>query len=412
MTPNEAATRAISRCLELAHITDEPGRTTRLFLSPAAREVQGVVRGWMEDAGLTVTQDAAGNLRGLREIPGAPTLVIGSHLDTVPDAGAYDGILGVTLALELAEALRGEALPFSLMVAAFSEEEGVRFGRPFIGSRAFTGTLEAGTLDGLHDANGVTPRQAMRDFGLKPDHLSQAALDPVQTLGYLEIHIEQGPVLEAADAPVGVVTTVSGQSRLDLRFVGQAAHAGTTPMNARKDALAAAAEFILEVEKFAVKRRPLVATVGQIAALPGAGNVIPGAVTLSLDVRHPADAERESAVAALLERAGEIARRRNIVFTSSTTLDQPSVPMHPDWRAGLHAAADALNIPAPDLPSGAGHDAMVLAPLMPGAMLFVRSPGGLSHHPDEAVRPEDVQAAFRVALTFIRTLVHLPTQEP
>ncbi len=411
MTPSEAATRAIARCLDLARLTDEPGRITRLFLSPAAREVQGIVQGWMQEAGLTVTQDAAGNLRGLREVPGTPTLVIGSHVDTVPDAGAYDGILGVTLALELAEALRGEVLPFSLMVAAFSEEEGVRFGRPFIGSRALAGTLDAGTLDGLHDANGITPRQAMRDFGLNPDELPQAALDPAQVVGYLEIHIEQGPVLEAADAPVGVVTTVSGQNRLELRFAGQAAHAGTTPMNARRDALAAAAEFILEAERFALARPPLVATVGQIAALPGAGNVIPGAVTLSLDVRHPEDAERKSALAALLEGANAIAARRNVTFTSTTALDQPSVPMHPDWRAGLHAGADALGISAPDLPSGAGHDAMVLAPLMPGAMLFVRSPGGLSHHPDEAVRPEDVEVAFRVALAFLRSLAHVSPLE-
>jgi allantoate deiminase len=321
--------------------------------------------------------------------PDAPRLYLGSHLDTVPHAGAFDGILGVVMGVALVEQLR-RRLSFHIEVIGFSEEEGVRFGIPFIGSRAFTG-------DAVRDAR---VEDAIRAFGLDPSTINEAQAD-AGALGYLEIHIEQGPVLESLGLPLGIVDAIVGQSRVEVRFEGEANHAGTTPMLLRRDALAAAAEWITGVEREARATGDLVATVGRVEARPGAGNVIAGSVGASLDVRHPEDAQRLSAVARLLRCAEQIGTRRNIAVSWEQRLDQPAVGMDPVLSEILERAVAESGHAVHRMPSGAGHDAMIAARRMPAAMLFLRSPGGISHHPDETVREEDVAAALAVGLNIL-----------
>ncbi len=331
---------------------------------------------WMRSAGMSVKTDAAGNLRGSYPAagPGARVLFVGSHLDTVPHAGAFDGILGVIIAVKLVELLRGRRLGFGIEVVGFSDEEGVRFGFPFIGSLALIGELKEA------DA---------RAFGLDPAELpSVVAREP--SVGYLEFHIEQGPVLESMGLSLGVVEAIVGQSRLELTFEGKAGHAGTTPMNLRRDALVAASEWICAVEREALATPGLVATVGRIEVHPNASNVIPEAVKATLDVRHSDDAVRHAAV----ERLVRIAKRA----AAEVRVDQRAVAMDPRLTDLL-----ARNAPHRML-SGAGHDAMILARRMPAAMLFLRSPGGLSHHPDESVLPEDVAAALAAGMRFLEDL--------
>ena len=372
----------IRRCRLLAQQTEEPGHITRTYLSPPMHEVHKIVRCWMEEAGLTARVDAVGNLRGV--YGDGPRLMIASHLDTVPHAGAFDGILGVTIAIALVE----QRPPCSIEVAAFSEEEGVRFGVPFIGSRALVGdpVMDAGVL------------AAISHFGLDPARIPEAVLDP-EVKGYLEFHIEQGPVLENLGAPVGVVEAIAGMSRWELRFDGKANHAGTTPMNLRRDALACAAEWIGLVEHVAQTTEGLVATVGKIDVLPGAGNVIPGLVTASLDVRHALDEVRERALNVMLDGAEHIARRRELSVTGESRLEQAAVAL--DFET-VEEAVRCCGLPVHRMVSGAGHDAMILAQKVPAAMLFLRSPGGISHHPDESVLAEDVDAALAVGARAIR----------
>src|SRR5579871_6232740 len=283
------ADRIIARCREIASFTEVPGETTRTFLSPPMHEVHALLRQWMEAAGMAVNIDAIGNLRGLYHglTPNAPRLLIASHLDTVPNAGAFDGILGVILGLAVVEELRGQRLPFAIEVIGFSEEEGVRFHKPFLGSLALIGKLDAETL-ARTDGNGTSLTQAIRNFGLNPDELSSTVITN-DAFAYIEFHIEQGPILESESSPLGIVNTIVGQTRLQLTFTGQSNHAGTTPMHLRHDALAAAAEWILATETYAKNHGNLVATVGKINAAPGAINIIPGEVTTSLDLRHHND---------------------------------------------------------------------------------------------------------------------------
>lgn len=391
-------------CRRLAKYTEEPGYTTRTFLSPPMRQVHHDLCGWLRSLGLEPWLDAAGNLRceypGAS--PGARSLLIGSHLDTVPRAGAFDGILGVVLAIALVENLQGRPLSYAIEILGFSEEEGVRFGVPFIGSRAYLGTLGTALLERA-DSTGVTVSQCIANFGLLPTTAPQLVGEPA---GYLEFHIEQGPVLESIAAPLGIVTAIAGQSRYTLCFEGHANHAGTTPMALRQDALVGAAEFIVAVERHACGTDGLVATVGQIQAEPGAGNIIPGRVTLSLDVRHASDAIREAAVQALLENAESIAHARGLQVTSTLRTNQTAAPMDARLTAMLSEAVGATGHSQPHLVSGAGHDAMILAPHIPSAMLFLRSPGGLSHHPDEAVLEEDVQAALDAGAHFLELYTH------
>jgi allantoate deiminase len=400
----DRAARAIAECFRIAQISEEPGRTTRRFLTPPAHAVHKILSERMQALGMSVHIDAAGNLRGLwqpRNAPG-PRLVVGSHVDTVPDAGAFDGVLGVALAIELVEIAQGLGLHLPIEVIAFSEEEGVRFGVPFLGSRAVAGRFDPSLLL-LKDSHDITVEQSIRDFGLDPSALKRAAISH-DAAAFLEIHIEQGPVLESEDLSLAAVTAIAGQTRMSLEFRGQANHSGTTPMHLRRDALAAAAEFTSAVESLARQTEGLVATVGKIEVEPNAGNVIAGMARISLDVRHAHDPTRLSAVESLLEKADDIASRRGIILVTKRQMDQPAVPMDERLTAFLAAAIESAGLPPRRMPSGAGHDAMVMAARLPVAMLFLRSPGGISHHPAESVREQDVEAALRVGRNFIERL--------
>jgi allantoate deiminase len=409
----DRADRIIARCLELARCTEVPGETTRTFLAPSMHRVHALIGGWMRAAGMSSYIDAAGNLRGTlaASTPNAPRLLIGSHLDTVANAGPFDGILGVVLGVALIEQIAEEAraassppLPFTIEVIGFSEEEGVRFSKPFLGSLAVIGQLDATTL-ALTDGSGLTVADAIRAFGLEPDELPSAIVDP-SAFGYLEFHIEQGPVLESEDTALAVVEAISGQTRMTLIFTGQANHAGTTPMGAlRRDALAAAAEWIVEVERYANTTHGLVATVGKVESSSGAGNVIAGRFTATLDVRHPHDPFRHAAVEHFLEVAHASAKTRGCTVAHTTSIDQPAVPMGSQLSALLAAAVARTTGCQPRfMTSGAGHDAMIVARRIPAAILFLRSPGGLSHHPEESAEPADIAAALAAGMEFLRTL--------
>jgi allantoate deiminase len=359
---------------------------------------------WMNDIGMRVHLDPAGNLRGVYRGASdeARRLFIGSHLDTVPNAGAFDGVLGVVLAIAIVARLDGHRLPFGIEVIGFSEEEGGRFGVPFIGSRAFAGTFESGLLAAT-DASGATVADAIAAYGLQPGSIDAAAVNG-HAVGYLEFHIEQGPVLDTLNLPLGIVDSIVGQTRVDVTFSGSAGHAGTTPMQARRDALAGAAEWIGAVEREARGTPGLVATVGRIEAMPGATNVIAGACTATLDARHADDGVRAGAVARLAECAKKAAARRGLDVIWTPRLNQPAVSMDPSLVAALERAVKGAAAPVHHLSSGAGHDAMIVASRMPAAMLFVRSPGGISHHPDEAVLEEDVAAALETGRWFLHEM--------
>jgi len=400
------ARRAIERCERLARYSEDPPRVRRTFLSPPTRAVHHTVGQWMAEAGMTVRVDGMGNLIGAFE--GAPTagkpeslpvpfrVLIGSHLDSVPNAGKFDGILGVMLGLAVVEAVRERRLAIGIDVAGFSEEEGVRFATPYLGSKAFVGQVDEAML-GLRDADGVSVAEAVRAFGLDPTLRSA----PPEYVAYLEAHIEQGPVLESLDRPIGIVTGISGQSRRRVRFVGRAAHAGTTPMNLRRDALAAAAEWVGRVESSAIGVSGAVATVGSLQVSPGASNVVAGDVTASLDVRHVEDATRVRLCEEILGSGASIARARGLVLEVVGGSEHATVPMDSRLQQTLMRAAGA---DVPTLASGGGHDAAILAPVIPSCMLFVRSPGGVSHHPDEAVLPGDVERALEVMVRFVERL--------
>lgn len=392
----DRAQRAIATCRHIAQMSEEPGRTTRRFLTSPVRDVHALLRSRMESLGMTVEIDAAGNLRGLWTPPGAQgrRLILGSHIDSVPNAGAFDGVLGVALAIELVDLARELKLTLPIEVIAFSEEEGVRFGVPFIGSRAVAGRFDPALL-ALKDANGVTLADAIHDFGLDPRRIDDAAIDDDER-GFIEIHIEQGPVLESEGLAVAAVTAIVGQTRLSLDFAGHANHAGTTPMHLRRDALAGAAEWIAAVESAAKNTDGLSATVGRIDVEPNAANVIAGAARLSLDVRHADDRTRKAAAESLVAKAQAIVEKRGLTVEWTQQMDQPAVPMDERLTAYLADAIQAAGLPEKRMTSGAGHDAMVMAARVPAAMLFLRSPGGVSHHPDESVREEDLEAALQV----------------
>jgi allantoate deiminase len=396
----DRALRAIAACREIAAMSEEPGRITRRFLTPPTHDVHAYLRARMEALGMTTHIDAAGNLRGEYRPSGSKgkPLLLGSHIDTVPDAGAFDGVLGVTLALECVDLARERSLPLALDIIAFSEEEGVRFGAPCLGSRAIAGRFDP-TLLALKDPAGVTLEAAIRAYGLDPAQISAAEND--DALGFVEIHIEQGPVLEAENLSVAAVVSIVGQSRLTVEFAGQANHAGTTPMHLRRDALAGAAEWIAAVENLAKRSDDLIATVGKLEASPNAGNVIAGTVLTSLDVRHPRDAARIAAVDELIAAATAIAERRGLSTQCTRQMDQPAVSMNERLTGLLADAMEAAGLPQKRMHSGAGHDAMVMAARMPTAMLFLRSPGGVSHNPAEAVREQDVESALRVMRAFL-----------
>jgi allantoate deiminase len=395
----------VARCRELAAVSEEDGRLTRRCATPAMARANALVGAWMREAGMTARLDAAGNLVGRR--PGTSvltgTLLMGSHLDTVRDAGAFDGPLGVVTAIALVQRLReeGVALPFALDVLGFADEEGLRFGTAYLGSRAVAGTFDAALLE-IADEDGVTVGEALRAFGGDPAGAvaGSASRRGERVLGYVEVHMEQGPVLERLDAPVGVVSGIAGATRAEVRFTGLAGHAGTVPMALRRDCAPAVAELVLAAEALARDTDGLLATVGRLSVAPGAPNVVPGAATAFLDVRHADDAVRAEAVAALRDRALAIAAARSLAVEWDVRLDNPAVAMDAALTERLARAAPG----APSLASGAGHDGVAIAALCPIAMLFVRCEGGLSHHPDESVTADDAQAALDVLHAFVTDL--------
>ncbi|XWX03943.1 allantoate amidohydrolase [Aggregatilineales bacterium SYSU G02658] len=395
-----------ARIAALAALSESSEHLVRPSFTPSMRRVNALVSEWMAAAGLTPREDALGNLIGRYEgaTPDAPALMIGSHLDTVADAGRYDGTLGVLLGLAVVEHLNaaGLRLPFAVEVIAFCDEEGLRFHLPYLGSRAVNGTLTAAHLD-LTDDTGVSVAEALRLFGGSPEAAATAARRPDELIAYLEAHIEQGPALEAADEPLGVVTAIAGQHRAQLTFVGEAGHAGTVPMRLRRDALVTAARFVAQAYDYAAAVDGLVATVGQLSVQPGASNAIPGRVTLSLDVRHAEDAQREQATAALRRAAEEGAAAGGCQLEWLDISITPAVTCSPRLVDVL-CAAIASERPPLRMVSGAGHDAAQMARLAPMAMLFVRCKGGLSHHPNEFCAAVDAEAALRALLGAVLAL--------
>jgi allantoate deiminase len=388
----------------LARCSDEPGRLTRLYGTPAHASATGTVSGWMRAAGMTVHRDAIGNLIGRLEgeRPDAPELMLGSHLDTVRDAGRWDGTLGVLVAIAVVERLHaaGRRPRVPVEVVSFVDEEGTRFGTAFLGSSVLAGGFEVADLKRV-DSAGVSLEDAIREFGGDPSALGGAARPAGSLAAYAEVHIEQGPLLDERDVPFGVVSAISGQTRAALRFAGVAGHAGTVPMELRHDALCAAAEVVLEAEALARATRGLVATAGRLAALPGTPNVIPGAAELTLDVRHPEDAERASAVARVHERAAEAAARRDVGLEWEELLDRAAVQCDPALSERMTRAAVAAGTQPLTLPSGAGHDAAIMASIAPVTMLFVRCAGGVSHNPAESVAEPDVALAVDALAAFV-----------
>jgi allantoate deiminase len=410
---DQAARRILERCERLAGCSDKPGKITRLFCSPAMQAAHEKLRDWIESAGLEVRIDSAANLiarlaghRDGSSPESAPlSLIIGSHLDTVVDAGKYDGALGVLMGLAIAELITQteSALPFSLDIIAFSEEEGVRYQTPYIGSRALVADLPAELLRKT-DADGIPMADALRSFGCDPGCLSEATYSGDQAIAYVEPHIEQGPVLELEGLPVGVVTGIAGQMRANFQFLGRAGHAGTVPMAARHDALAAAAQFICEIEEFALTRPGLTATVGQITVAPNVSNVIPGEVNLRLDLRHIDDESREAAFRQITHQAAVIAEDRELEFDLTSVEHHCAVRCDAGLTDLLEQAVEQCGIRPLRLPSGAGHDAVIMSRRFPVAMLFVRCTGGISHHPDESVTEPDVASALRVLWQFVMKL--------
>ena len=392
------------RCRTLASFSEDVVGTRRTFLSAPMRECHLEISRWLGELGLSARVDAAGNMRTIYPAidPAAPRLLLGSHLDTVPNAGAYDGVLGVVLAVALLQALRERRLPFGIEVVGFSDEEGVRFGIPFIGSRALTGRIDDELL-ARTDATGVSVRKAIQNFGLNPNELEQATLKD-GVLGYLEFHIEQGPLLERLNKPLGVVDAIVGQSRVQLTFTGRANHAGTTPMDMRQDAVAGAAEWITDVERLARNVPGLVATVGSMEVKPGATNVIAGEVRLSLDVRHRVDDIRTRTVNDLVRRAGEVAEARGLSAGRNILLNQSAVPMDSFLTGQIEEAIRKAGCEPHHMVSGAGHDAMILAERVPAAMIFLRCPGGISHEPMESVAVADVAKAIQCGIHLLDQL--------
>ena len=384
----------LERCDELATLSSEPDRMIRVHLSMQHKAANELVAGWMSEAGLTTWQDAAGNQCGRVEgrEPGLPALLLGSHIDTVPDAGRYDGMLGVLLAIAVAGRLDAGTLPFAIEVVAFSDEEGTRFGTALLGSRALSGTWNDDWWN-FTDTDGISLFEAFHDFGLDPARLPGAFRRPEEFVGYLEAHIEQGPFLEDADRALGVVTSIAGARRLEFTMIGKAGHAGGSPYDRRKDALVGASELVVEIERIS-KLRGVIGTVGKLEVFPGGVNVIPGRVEFTIDLRAEFDDERDAALELFMSAAEVIAGRRGLQFHSRELYRADAVVCDLDLRAGIEAGIRAAGDADPmAIWSRAGHDGMAVCAITPIAMLFVRCKGGISHHPDEHVRVADVAAA-------------------
>ncbi|WP_168394896.1 allantoate amidohydrolase [Erwinia amylovora] len=394
-----AAGRVMARCDALAEISESPHDLTRVYLSPEHLRANALVAKWMQAAGMQVWQDGVGNICGRYEgqRPEAKALLLGSHLDTVRNAGRYDGMLGVLAAIEAVQFLhdRGERLPLAIEVIGFADEEGTRFGITLLGSRGLTGTWPESWV--THpDGNGITVAQAMKNCGLNAGRIWQAARDVEDFVAYLELHIEQGPVLEQEQLALGVVTAINGARRLSCRFVGEAGHAGTVPMSHRKDALAAAAEWMVFIEQRTAQHGPqLVATVGTLQCQPGAVNVIPAEVALTLDVRGPQDRALAELLSDLLRQGEAIARRRGLSFSAQEYYQIAATRCDEALQNALTRAVTTVQGRSLSLPSGAGHDAIAIAERWPVGMLFVRCDRGISHHPAESVAVADVAKALQ-----------------
>lgn len=407
------AQRIWEHCAALGRLSELEGGLTRVFLSREQQAANDLVLGWMRAAGMSARLDAIGNVVGRYEgeRPGLPCLMMGSHLDTVRDAGKYDGMLGVVAAIECVRALhaRGRRLPFALEVVGFADEEGTRFNATLLGSRAVAGTFKAEVLDNV-DQDGVSMRAALRAFGLDPEKIGAAARRREDVLAYAELHIEQGPVLEAEGLAVGVVTAINGATRCAVEIDGIAGHAGTVPMSLRQDALAAAAECVLAIERRCGAEPELVGTVGKLECLPGAVNVVPGKVRFTIDIRAPRDPLRLAAVDDVLAAMKAIAARRNVRLGVTKTHEGGVAACAPWLMDQIGAAIAAEGVPVRRLPSGAGHDGMAIIDLTDIGMLFVRCEKGISHNPAEAITLADVATAARVWLRFIENFD--PSRKP
>jgi allantoate deiminase len=397
--------RVMEHIHALDAFTDEPGRLTRLYLSPAHKAAAEHVRGLMLAAGLDAHIDAVGNVVGRHGGADLPTLYLGSHIDSVVDAGRYDGPLGVICALVAAEEFVREAarLPFALEVLAFGDEENVRFPTSLSTSYAVAGRYDPRWLDG-RDAEGTSLREALVAFGCDPAGIAALGRDPQKCVGYLEIHIEQGPVLEARDLPIGVVTAINAAIRARCSVTGEAGHAGTVPMTMRRDALAASAQMIAAIERIGAEYPDAVATVGQLTVSPGAVNVIPGGVAFTLDARAPQDEACEAMVAQIFDACRAIAQERGVGFAEDRFVDSPATPMDERLVSACVEGAKRAGAAAISLPSGAGHDAVAMAALCPVGMLFVRCEKGISHNPAESITVSDADAAVRSLVETIRVL--------
>ena len=397
-----SAERIMQRCDELARHSELAGGLTRVFLSPESRAAGELVLGWMREAGMQAALDPIGNAVGRYEGEKKHCLMLGSHLDTVRDAGRYDGMLGVITAIECISALKGRRLPFSIEVVGFGDEEGVRFGTTMLGSRAVAGVLDPAVLKSI-DAQGVSIEQALRAFRLDPDRVHEVARKKGDVAAYVELHIEQGPVLEAEGLPVGVVTAINGFSRLRVTLRGAAGHAGTVPMSLRRDALAGAAECALAVERVARSHPELVGTVGRFEARPGAINVIPGEATFTVDVRAPQDSLREHAVAQIRSEIENVCRNRQLASEIESLQHFGVTTCAPRLIERMERAVASQGFRVRRLPSGAGHDGMALGAITEICMLFVRCKGGISHSPLESITREDADAGAKVLLEFIQS---------
>ncbi len=400
--------RLWERLGELAEIgRHEEGGVARLSFTPEERAAKELVASYMREAGLAVREDAAGNLFGRREgrDPGAPAVLVGSHVDSVMNGGDFDGPLGVLGGIEVLQTMqeRGVETERPVEVVAFTDEEGARFSLGMIGSRALTGTLSGEDLR-HEDGEGVSIAEAMREAGLDPGRVGEAARSSNSLAAYVEMHIEQGKVLEGEGLPVGVVTGIAGPVWLRLSLTGEAGHAGTTPMGARRDALAAAAEVLRVVEEEASATGSTVGTVGQIGARPGGINIIPGRVELSLDLRDIDEAVRDRVEGRIRERAGEACERRGVGLEFEELQRLPPAPCAEEIQATIAAACEGEGVRPYPLPSGAGHDGMHVAELCPMGMIFVRSKSGISHNPKEWSSPEDCEAGCNVLYSAVLDL--------
>jgi hydantoinase/carbamoylase family amidase len=393
---------------KLAQFSETPDALTCTYFSPAHKAAAAQLREWMKSAGLQADIDAVGNVTGryASAAVGAKTLILASHYDTVVDAGHFDGRLGILTALVVTEHLHqtGRRLPFHLDVIGFAEEEGVRFAAPYLGSSTIAGRFDESVLQ-RRDADGVSLAQVMAEAGVDVAAIRRLARRPQTLDGYLEVHIEQGPVLLQHGLPLGIVTAIAGSARFRITVRGVAGHAGTVPMPVRHDAAAAAAEIILAVERRCTTDTDLVGTMGQVAVPQGAINVIPARCELSLDVRAGDDGERDAAIADIRAAIVSIAERRGVTAEVTEIMRYPAVPCASRMQAALAQAIARTGVAPFHLASGAGHDAEMFAGVTDIGMLFVRcGNGGISHSPLETVTAQDADLAARVLLDVLVNL--------